>query len=70
MLKLIKYMYLCLYICVLLFFLMVNLFNIFKYFFFKYLMYMFILFFMIILNMIVINKKDFYCIVLLIKEDV
>lgn len=31
--KLIKYMYLCLYICVLLFFLTVNSFNIFKYFF-------------------------------------
>lgn len=42
--KLIKYMYLCLYICVLLLFLTVNSFNIFKYFFFKYPMHMFILF--------------------------
>lgn len=68
--KLIKYMYLCLYICVLLLFLTVNSFNIFKYFFLKISdAYVYIIFYEHIGNMTVINKNDFYSTALLIKED-
>lgn len=67
--KLIKCMYMCLYICVLLFFLTVNSFNIFKYFLKKISdAYVYIIFYDHI-KMTVINKKDFYCTALLIKED-